>query len=129
MGLLNKLFNTSSEQKTKKALSWKHLTNLEELGILKEKSLTKPQVVFKYSTRCGVSRMVMKQFEEDYDFNEHDFDLHYLDLIAYRALSNEVADTFQVIHESPQVIIIKNAVAVADASHGGIINLDLNRFV
>mgnify|MGYP000373305054 CR=1 FL=1 len=37
-------------------------------------------VVFKHSTRCGISRMVMKQFEDDYDTSLN-IDLFYLDLL------------------------------------------------
>jgi len=40
-----------------------------------------------------------------------------LDLIAYREISNAIAERFQVHHESPQVILVKNGEAVYDASH------------
>jgi len=47
-------------------------------------------------------------------------DFYFLDLIRHRALSNEVAERFQVHHESPQILLIKNGECVYDESHQGI---------
>ena len=98
------------------------------LNEIEEKSKTKTQVIFKHSTRCGISRMVMKQFEDDYDTSLN-IDLFYLDLLNYRDISNEIESKFQVVHESPQIIIIKNGIVVTQVSHGEINNLELNRLV
>jgi len=80
-------------------------------------------------TRCGISRMVMNQFIEAYELNENDLDLYYLDLLNYRDVSNEVGYKFQLIHQSPQLLVIKNGVVVAHDSHGAINSIDLNGFV
>ncbi len=128
MGLFNKLFNSSSEAEDKKELPWKTLSTMSQLDEIKEFSKTKPQLIFKHSTRCGISRMVKKQFENDYDFSENAFDLYYLDLISYRDISNEIAQQFQVLHESPQLLVIKNGVVVAHHSHGDINSVDLTVF-
>ncbi len=53
------------------------------------------------------------------------FDFHYLDLINYRSLSNKIAETFGVNHESPQVLIIKDGTCVFDESHMGISMADI----
>lgn len=128
MGLLNKLFG-SAEPKEEKVLPWIPLNDIQQLQHIAEKSKTKTQVVFKHSTRCGISRMVMNQFVDSYEFTENDLDLYYLDLLSYRDVSNEVGYTFQVMHESPQLLVIKNGVTVAHASHGAINAVDLERFV
>jgi bacillithiol system protein YtxJ len=129
MGLFNKLFSSSSENEVKKDLPWNALTSLNQLDDIKEKSSTKTQLIFKHSTRCGISRMVMNQFIKDYNFAENHFDLYYLDLLNYREVSSEIAKTFNVFHESPQLIVIKNGIAIANESHGAINNFDLNRFI
>jgi bacillithiol system protein YtxJ len=49
--------------------------------------------------------------------------------LNYRDVSNEVGYKFQVMHESPQILVIKNGVVVAHASHGAINEVDLSRFV
>lgn len=129
MGLFNKLFSNSVEQKDKKPLPWIDLNTLNQLQTIKDRSIAKTQIIFKYSTRCGISRMVMNQFVEDFNFEDHQVDLHYLDLIRYREISNAVANTFNVVHESPQILIIRNGTVVKHASHGSVNDIDLNQFV
>lgn len=129
MGLLNKLFGRANEEKEEKILPWIPLSVLSQLDDIEQKSRTKTQVIFKHSTRCGISRMVMNQFVDAYNFTEKDIDLYYLDLLNYREISNEIATKFQVMHESPQLLVIKNEVVVTQDSHGTINDIDLNRFV
>lgn len=129
MSLLNKLFGGSKEPKEEKVLPWISLTSLEQLVSIQETSKTKTQIVFKHSTRCGISRMVMNQFIESYGLNENNADLYYLDLLNYREISNEIANRFNVFHESPQLLIIKNGITVSNASHGAINDINLNRFI
>lgn len=129
MGLFNKLFSGSTEEREAKALPWIPLTQLEQLEEIKAKSTTKTQVIFKHSTRCGISRMVIKQFETDFNFTNNNLDLYYLDLLEYRDISNEIANSFQVIHESPQLLVIKNGVVVTHVSHGSINDMNLSRFM
>ena len=128
MGLFDKLFNSSSETLNKKELHWILLNSINQLDDIKDKSSTKTQIIFKHSTRCGTSRMVMNQFTKDYCFIEDDFDLYYLDILNYRDISNEIAKAFEVWHESPQLLIIKNGVVVAYESHGAINDIELNQF-
>lgn len=129
MGLFGKLFDSSSEAQEQRELPWKALTSVRQLDEITEKSLIKPQVIFKHSTRCGISRMVKKQFENDFNLSDDALDLYYLDLLSYRDISNEIQNTFNVQHESPQLIILANKNVVAHASHGAINDLDLKTFL
>jgi len=129
MGFFNKIFGSSEEAKEEKVLPWIPLNELQQLNHIESKSATKPQVIFKHSTRCGISRMVMNQFIDAYDFTEKDLDLYYFDLLNYREISSEIAAKFQVIHESPQLLVIKNGIVVAYDSHGSINEIDLNQFI
>ena len=130
MGLLNKLFGSNSDanlnNKTKE-LPWIALQSKNQLEEIDEKSSLRPQIIFKHSTRCGISRMVMNQFVASYD-TELNADLYYLDLLSYREVSDEVGYKFQVMHQSPQLIIVNNGETVAHASHGAINEIDLKRF-
>lgn len=128
MGFINKIFGGSSEPKEEKLLPWINLNSLSQLVEVEEKSKTKTQVIFKHSTRCGISRMVMNQFVDAYDVDAN-LDLYYLDLLNYRDVSNEVGYKFQVMHQSPQMLIIKNGVTVTHASHGAINDLDMETYV
>ena len=128
MGLFNKIFSGSNEPKDEKVLPWIPLTQIDQLDSISEASLSKTQLIFKHSTRCGISRMVMNQFVDAYDV-EANADLYYLDLLSYRDVSNEVGYKFQVIHQSPQLLVIKNGVSIAHASHGAINDIDLGRIL
>ncbi|MFD0861767.1 bacillithiol system redox-active protein YtxJ [Sungkyunkwania multivorans] len=132
MGIFDKLFGSDSEGKEKvekKALPWRRLTEIDQLNELADASHQRPQVIFKHSTRCGISSMVMNQFEGSFDIEEDAIDLYYLDLLSYREVSNEVAAKFQTWHESPQMLIIKNGETVHHASHSAIQASDILPFV
>jgi monothiol bacilliredoxin len=130
MGIFNSLLGGSkSVRELKKVLPWIDLNSIDQLNIIEDKSMIKLQVIFKHSTRCGISRMVLNQFEDTYNLTEDDLDLYFLDLINYREVSNEVGYKFQVLHESPQLLVIKNGAVVAHDSHGGVNAIDLNNFV
>ncbi|WP_369995620.1 bacillithiol system redox-active protein YtxJ [Winogradskyella sp.] len=131
--MFKKLFGTSSsakasEDKQEKLLPWIALNSVDQLDVIADLSKTKTQLIFKHSTRCGISLMVMNQFVAAYDLDSN-ADLYYLDLLRYREVSNEVGYKFQVLHESPQLLVIKNGVVVAHASHGAINDMDLAKFV
>lgn len=129
MSFFSKIFDTkSSQNKEEKILPWIPLTSTDELDHIVERSITKTQLIFKHSTRCGISRMVMNQFVATYNLDLN-ADLYYLDLLSYREVSNEVGYKFQVLHESPQLLVIKNGVVVAHASHGAINDIDMVKFI
>lgn len=130
MSIFNSLFgrkNTASEKK-KKTLPWISLVSLDQLEEIAQKSAIKTQMIFKHSTTCGISRMVFNMFGKGFDFTENQIDLYYLDLHSYREVSKEVGYRFQIMHQSPQLLIIKDGVVVAHESHGGITNIDLQKY-
>ncbi len=131
MGIFNKLFGSEEKEskEEQQALPWQELTSLEQLGHIEEISKTKTQAIFKHSTRCGISRMVLRNFESSFDLNDDQVDLYYLDLLNYRDISSEIATRFQVFHESPQFIIIRNGETVHHSSHSMITPQVLHQFV
>lgn len=128
MGIFNKIFGGTSQPKEEKILPWIPLTAVSQLKAIAEKSKSKTQIIFKHSTRCGISKMVINQFIDAYNLDLN-VDLYYLDLLNYRETSNEVGYKFQVMHQSPQLLVIKNEVVVVHASHGAINEIDLHKFV
>ncbi len=131
MGIFNSIFGKkiSEEEKENKALSWMPLTAMDQLNSIEKLSADKPQIIFKHSTSCGISTMVLRLFEENYSLGPEKADLYYLDLHGYREISNEVANKFNVYHQSPQLLVIINGVAVAHNSHGAIAEMDLDKYV
>ena len=108
---------------------WHVLSQMEQLDEIVEESKTKPVAIFKHSTRCGISRGVLKLLEKNYNLKDDQLKLYYLDLLENRGISNEIATRFQVQHESPQMIVIKNGVVVHHDSHHSIEASHLERFV
>jgi bacillithiol system protein YtxJ len=99
-------------------LKWISLTNIDALEVVKEKSFQKPQVLFKHSTRCSTSSLVKNRLERSAALPDVDF--YFLDLIRHRDVSDKIAELFNVYHESPQVLLIKNGKCHYEESHLGI---------
>ncbi|MGV3458957.1 MAG: bacillithiol system redox-active protein YtxJ [Flavobacterium sp.] len=112
--------NNDSKDTAHSALAWNDLTQLQQLDAIAEESKSQPALIFKHSTRCSISRMALKNFEREYAIAVDDAKPYYLDLLEHRHISNEIASRFGVTHQSPQLIIIKDGVAIYNASHSDI---------
>ncbi|MFM9004519.1 MAG: bacillithiol system redox-active protein YtxJ [Flavobacteriales bacterium] len=99
---------------------WKPLESLAQLDDVIQQSHATPQVIFKHSTRCIISKMVLAQFEEGLDSIPSHVNLLFLDLLNHRDISNAIASQLSIHHESPQVVIVKNGMAVFHESHHSI---------
>ena len=100
-------------------MNWIPLTQEEQLSHILEKSATIPQVIFKHSTRCSISSMVLNRLQRS-DVPEESIDFYLLDLLTYRNISNRIVNDFRVSHESPQVLLIRKGECIYDESHMGI---------
>ena len=129
MGIFKNIFG-SSENENQMELNqiWINLEDLDQLNEIIIASEEKPVVIFKHSTRCSVSRMALKQFENEFNL-QGKMDAYYLDLIENRAISNEIASKFEVVHQSPQLLVIKNGKCIYNISHSDIDALFLNQFL
>jgi bacillithiol system protein YtxJ len=125
MSFIKNLFKDSSNKEKELNIQWIPLNDLSQLEEIKALSNSEPVLIFKHSTRCGISRMVIKQFENKFTERMKDIKVYYLDLLTYRNISDEVGYAFQVLHQSPQLLIIKNGIAISNASHYEITRLDL----
>ena len=96
-------------------MHWIHLTDEEQLKQIITKSQNRPQVIFKHSTRCSISSVALQRLQKVEQ--PSDIDFYFLDLIAYRSVSNQVSEVFKVYHESPQVLVIKDGNCIYDESH------------
>jgi len=122
MGIFDKIFKNENEPKKedKKQIAWIDIKHIEMLDEIVEASKHQPVAILKHSTSCGISRMVLRQFESSYDLNDEDMKLYFLDLLNHRDISNKIASRFNVPHESPQLIVLKDGRVIYDASHSEI---------
>lgn len=119
---------TEKKEEFKSNINWIPLTSIEEINKIKEASKSEHIGVFKHSTRCSISKTVLKRFEEN--FPEHlNITMYYIDLLNYREVSSEIGFAFQVIHQSPQFLLIRDENAIADASHYDILDINFNSLI
>ena len=109
-------------------MEWKEITEQSQLEQLKAQSEEQPVMIFKHSTRCSISRFALKQFENEFDLQDK-ITTYYLDLLNHRDISNEIAFQFDVQHQSPQLLLLKNRVVVYHTSHENIDATELKKYL
>jgi bacillithiol system protein YtxJ len=103
-------------------MEWNKLSEIEQLEEINKASFDTPVMIFKHSTRCSISSSALNRIERNWSNEVDDLKTKpfYLDLIAYRNISNEVAQKWSIEHQSPQVLIIENGKCIYNESHMGI---------
>jgi bacillithiol system protein YtxJ len=102
-------------------MNWNTLKEISQLEEIKNESTKQPVLIFKHSTSCSISRTTLDRLQRNWKEEEmQQLKIYYLDLLNHRDVSNQIAEVFQVQHESPQVLIIRNGVSVYTNSHFGI---------
>lgn len=107
-----------------------HWINIESTlkvdQIINEASHKSTCVILKHSTTCSISSVAKLRLDGGWQELGDSVQWFYLDLLAHRPVSQYIAETLDVHHESPQVIIIKNGEATYDVSHLDITINDLS---
>jgi bacillithiol system protein YtxJ len=119
MSFLKNIFGASNEEIPQSKVDWNQLKDMVQLNEIVVASNTKPVVIFKHSTTCSISRMALKNFEREFDLQE-EITPYFLDLLNHRDISNEIASKFEVVHQSPQLLLIKNGKSIYNTSHENI---------
>ena len=129
MKLLKKIFKKNDPEAQEAFINWLHLINIDQIKQIRSLSKSETVFIFKHSTRCGISKMVIKRFDNMFNESMSNVKVYYLDLLNYRDVSDKVGVTFNVIHQSPQLLIIKNEVSVFNASHQDITSIKLQDYL
>ena len=95
-----------------------HKDQWQEILTLSQES---PIFIFKHSSRCGISSVVLSRFEKQ--ISQRDDSYYHLHIQAQRELSNWLAEELDIRHESPQFIVIKNAKAITYDSHYALLDI------
>jgi bacillithiol system protein YtxJ len=99
-------------------MNWNYLNKPDQLTQLNQESADQYVLIFKHSTTCSISRMSLDRLQRNWNAEEMErVKPYFLDLLSYREISNAIASTFGVQHESPQVIVIKNGKPIFNCSH------------
>lgn len=102
-------------------MNWNYLEHPDQLDQLIAESNNTTVLIFKHSTRCNISRATLDRLERNWkEADISNVKTYFLDLLSYRHISNAIADQFEVAHQSPQILIIRNGKSIYDNSHYGI---------
>ena len=126
MGIFDSLFKSEAKNS-----NWpgEQLEDLSQLDAILAASFTTPQLIFKHSTRCSISRFVLADFIKHFSYSSVELGAHYLDLLNHRDISNAIAERFNVVHQSPQVVLIKDGKVIGHVSHEGINALEFSNYL
>lgn len=100
--------------------NWKPITTSEDISSILDASESKPQIIFKDSVTCGISAYAKERLEKGSDLLTEKADFNYLDLLAYRSVSNFIAEELKVVHQSPQIIVLKDRKVIYQVTHHSI---------
>jgi len=95
---------------------WK---SLDESGFetsLKETSTEGYILVFKHSPTCSISQMAKLRLESQWSDGEA-IETYLVDVKSSKLISQSISEIFEVHHESPQVLLLKDGICIYDASH------------
>ena len=99
---------------------WLPLTQPEQITDLAQASHEQPVLIFKHSTTCSISAAAKSKIERQWADSGLTLPIYYLDLLRFRPLSAQIAEHFNIRHESPQLLLIQGGECRYDASHMGI---------
>lgn len=118
MGIFDKLFgDTAKDSKSDKELEWLNLGSVEDLDAAIAHSFEQTVLLFKHSTRCSISSSALDRLTRKWNGEEVFVRTFYLDLLNHRDISSTIASKLNIEHQSPQMILVKDGVAIFNSSH------------
>jgi bacillithiol system protein YtxJ len=86
-------------------------TDTKSFEEIADRSKERPVVIFKHSLTCSVSARAYDQMAE------FEGEVALIEVQRARELSSEIEHRLGIVHESPQVIVLRNSQVVWNASH------------
>ncbi len=96
---------------------WHPITSVDDIHEAVLMSNESDVLIYKHSNRCGICWAAKSRLEA---LDTDRLPIFIVDVLAYRPLSNLIAERFGVHHESPQAILLRNGEAVVVKSHSSI---------
>jgi len=101
-------------------INWITISTIVHVDEAIANSSNRPSVFFKHSVTCGISAAAEHRLQSKWNFSGEDMNFYYLDLLAHRSVSNYIAEKLGVIHQSPQIIVVKDGEVIFHNSHHSI---------
>ncbi len=102
------------------AIDWQTVETPQDIQTIIDRSHQHPCIIYKHSPRCGISHSVKERFEKNWKAAESEAELYYVDVVGQRAISDQIAQTFDVTHQSPQALVLNDGKVIFDTSHRAI---------
>jgi bacillithiol system protein YtxJ len=97
-------------------MNWITINSEEEVNNIYNS--TDYSIIYKHSPRCMTSLMAYRQLKSEVSAaSEIEIPIYIVDVVQNRKESMAIANSFQVEHESPQILVVKNGECIYDASH------------
>ncbi|MDQ6813212.1 MAG: bacillithiol system redox-active protein YtxJ [Bacteroidota bacterium] len=95
-------------------MTFQNLQSESQLATIAEAKGT--NIIFKHNTTCPISKSVKQKLEQDAALIPENTPFYIIDLLAHRDVSDSIASTFNVAHESPQLLVIKDGKCIYNES-------------
>jgi bacillithiol system protein YtxJ len=97
-------------------MNWIAINSEEEVAKISQSA--EYAIIYKHSPRCMTSLMAYRQLKMDVNAASNvETSIYIVDVISNRRESLAIADAFQVQHQSPQILVVKDGKCLYDASH------------
>lgn len=93
------------------------LTTDEQWEKLLQDSETAPVIIMKHSATCGTSAYAYELIRRGFDSGTLTLPVHLLVVQKSRDLSNQIAETLNVRHQSPQILVVSKGKCSFSCSH------------
>ena len=93
------------------------LHTIEELNQTLEESKDHPVLFFKHSNACPISSRAFNEFRAYLQNPDPEVSYHLVVVQTARQVSDEIESRLQVLHESPQAILVRDGREIWNASH------------
>ena len=128
MGFIKKIFNNNTVN-NEPLVNWAMIDGIDTMTEIIDNAKNSTLIIFKHSSRCGMSSSILRKFEKKTSTTFTDKKLFYfLNVIKHKDVSDEIEKRFSIRHESPQVLIVKNNEVIKHDSHYSILDIDLADF-
>jgi bacillithiol system protein YtxJ len=95
------------------------LLNSDALAAAIASSKEQPILLLKHSATCSISIRAKGQFDQ-FCAQNPEIPAFYLVVQTHRGLSNQIAENYQIKHESPQLFLVHEEAVLWHTSHGEI---------
>lgn len=106
------------EKQSSSDIEWEYAKTTSSINAMISSNET--VLFFKHSYKCGLSAMILKDFESEWDVSKKKCRIVFIDVLKNREISNYLSDITGIRHHSPQAIVTRKSKILYQATHGKI---------